>query len=275
LVPVIDIHDTHLTVKDVFTVNGQRSLSLYTTLPQAVADFVNNTNIRFNDEVEDAFVWSLNKNGVYSTKSGYKWLLSLSGSDTAINSPFSWSWIWHLRIPEKYKFLIWLACHKAVPTLSLLHHRNIASSSICSRCEEYEETLFHCFRDCSFSRAIWIRLGFNDPAFFAADCVADWLKEQTQGPQAITFSAGLWWTWRCRNSQCLSNETMSLNQLSLCIQNSVEDITTSFCNPSLVVPIERHVRWNNNNFDCPILNVDGSCIGNPFRAGFGGLIRNC
>jgi len=198
-VPVIDIHDFHLTVMDVLTFNGQRSLSLYPTLPQAVADFVNNTSIRFNDEVDDAFVWPLNKNGVYSAKSGYKCLLSLSGSDTAINSPFSWSWIWHLKIPEKYKFYIWLACHNVVPTLSLLHHKNIAPSSICSHCEEHKETFFHCIHDCRFSSATWLRLGFNDPAFFASDCVADWLKDRTHGSQAITFSTGLWWSWRCRN----------------------------------------------------------------------------
>lgn len=36
----------------------------------------------------------------------------------------------------------------------------------------------------------------------------------------------------------------------------------------------KHVRWNNNNFNCTILNVDESCIGSPTKAGFGGLIRN-
>lgn len=148
------------------------------------------------------------------------------------------------------------------------------SSSICTRCEEHEETVFHCIRDCRFSRAIWSRLGFNDPDFFAADCVVDWLKELTQGSNSIAFSAGLWWSWRYRNAMCLSNETMSLNQLSYNIQNSMEVITSSFSPPSQVLPIERHVRWNNNNFHCSILNVDGSCIGNPIRAGFGGLIRN-
>lgn len=177
-------------VKDVLTINGQRSLSLYTTLPQAVADFVDNINIRFNDTVDDAFVWPLNRNGVYSTKSGYNWLLSLSGTDTAINSPLSWSWIWRLKIPKKYKYLVWLACHNSVPTLSLLHHRNIAPSSICSRCEMHEETFFHCIRDCRFLRAIWLRLGFNDPTFFTSDCVVDWLKEGLKGSQAVMFSAG-------------------------------------------------------------------------------------
>jgi len=38
--------------------------------------------------------------------------------------------------------------------------------------------------------------------------------------------------------------------------------------------MDRYIQWNNNNFDCNILNVDGSCIGTPARAGFGGLIRN-
>ncbi|XP_024630789.1 uncharacterized protein [Medicago truncatula] len=34
------------------------------------------------------------------------------------------------------------------------------------------------------------------------------------------------------------------------------------------------VRWNNNDTNCIILNVDGSCLGEPIRAGFGGVIRN-
>ena len=37
-------------------------------------------------------------------------------------------WSSDTTIPEKYKFLIWLACHNSVPTLSLLCHRNIAPS---------------------------------------------------------------------------------------------------------------------------------------------------
>ncbi|XP_024626908.1 uncharacterized protein [Medicago truncatula] len=34
------------------------------------------------------------------------------------------------------------------------------------------------------------------------------------------------------------------------------------------------VRWNNNDTNCIILNVDGSCLGELIRAGFGGVIRN-
>jgi len=105
LVPIIDIHDLHLTVKDVIT-NDQRSHMLYIPLPHAVTVFINNVIYRFNDTIDDAFIWPHNKNGVYSTKSGYHWLLSLSLEPTLtlilslgfggkkfrrnINSSFGW-----------------------------------------------------------------------------------------------------------------------------------------------------------------------------------------
>jgi len=272
-IPIIDIHVLHLTVKDVLTISGNRAQSLYTTLPQVVSDFVNNAAIMFNDAIEDAFVWPLNKSGVYTTKSGYKWLLSLPGPNNNTNMN-SWSWIWRLKIPENFKFFIWLAYHNSVPTLSLLNHHNIAPLPTCSRCGLHNETFFHCIRDCKFSRNIWQHMGFTDPAFFDEDCVADWLREGTTGTHAVIFSACLWWVWRCRNSMCLSNEHMSLTRLSANSMSSVKDINLAFSSPILVTSLDRHIRWNNNNFDCAILNVDGSCIGSPVRAGFGGLIRN-
>jgi len=145
-----------------------------------------------------------------------------------------------------------------------------------SICSHWIKPFFQCIRDCKFSRPIWLRIGFTDPSFFASDCVAGWLKDGTKGSNAITFSAGLWWTWRCRNYMWLNNKSMILSQLSSNIKNSVEDIRLSFSHSNPVVPLERHIRWNinNNNNDCAVFNVDGSCIGNPTRAGFSGIIRN-
>jgi len=169
--PIIDIHDLHLTVKDVLTIDGNRAQSLYTTIPQEVSDYINSVSFRFNDAIEDQIIWPHNKNGVYTTKSGYKWLISQSGA--ANTSTQSWSWIWSLRVPEKYKFLIWLACSSAVPTLTVLHHHNSVPSPICTRCGTHEETFFHCMRDCRFFRDIWQHVGFNDTAFFASEHATD------------------------------------------------------------------------------------------------------
>jgi hypothetical protein len=136
-----------------------------------------------------------------------------------------------------------------------------------------EETLFHCLRDCRFSRDVWLHIGFNDTAFFASDDAADWLKEGSKGPNATIFAAGLWWVWVRRNSMCFSNEQMPLHRVAANIMNSADSILHAFP-PYQTGHLERLVHWNNNNFDCYILNVDGSCLDTPVRAGFGGLIRN-
>ncbi|XP_039684948.1 uncharacterized protein [Medicago truncatula] len=50
-VSIIDIHDIHLTVHEVFSYNGQHTHALCTNLPQAIADSINNTHMKFNDRV--------------------------------------------------------------------------------------------------------------------------------------------------------------------------------------------------------------------------------
>jgi len=273
LVPIIDIYDIQLTVRDVISFTGQHTQALYTTLPPPVADTVNNFHTNFNSTVEDAFIWRHNKNGVYSTKSGYTWLLSLMEPTIVITMHHSWSWIWNLQVSEKYKFFIWLACHNAVPTLSLLHHRHITTSATCGRCNEEEETFMHCVRDCRVSCVIWQKFGFTSQDFFANNCAHDWIKSGSKGPRPAIFFASLWWLWRHRNQTCFNNDTWSITRICINIQNSTDIIEKSFQPDNGIAHSNRMVRWNNSNHQCHVLNVDGSCLGTPIWAGFGGLIR--
>jgi len=224
--------------------------------------------------VEDAYIWNNHKNGTYSPKSGYNWLLKTVDPD-GLNLPsHSWSWIWKLQLPEKYKFFFWLACHNAVDTLCLLNHKNIAPSVICSRCGLEDETFLHCVRDCRFSLVIWHQMGFTNSEFFSITDAHTWLKVGAKGSQPISFSAGVWWSWRHRNLMCLGGETWSLHHLTCNIKNSIEVIKASFSSTSFVVTVDRYIKWNDNNASCVILNVDGSCHGIPVRTSFGGILRN-
>lgn len=73
---------------------------------------------------------------------------------------------------------------------------------------------------------------------------------------------------------CLNNETLSITGRSLNIINSAENISSSCLqNSSSTSAPARLIRWNNNHV-CTILNVDGSCLGDPIHIGFGGVIRN-
>ena len=274
LVPYIDIHDLHLTIKDVISSLAPHTHILYTSLPPKVANHINNFSVRFNESVEDTFVWSPNINDVYTAKSGYNWLLSQSTSNFTASTSLSWIWIWLLRLPEKFKFFIWLACHDAVSTLSLLRHRNIAHSDQCTRCGQHVETFIHCIRDCLHSSKIWRHIGFKTTDFFNENYAYLWLKHGLKGSHSLLFAAALWWIWRYRNSMCFSSEVWSLHRISFNIQDTVNVIRTSFYLFPVSVAEDRVVKWNCFNHSCYILNVDGSCLGDPQRTGFGDLIRN-
>jgi len=193
---------------------------------------------------------------------------------TLPNSTLSWSWIWELKLPEKIKFLVWLASHNSVPTLSLLNHRNIAPTATCSRCNLHVESFLHCVRDCHYSTNIWQHSRFNDPDFFSNLIDHDWLKDGLMDPQCFLFAACLWWAWRHRNNMCLSNETWPTHHLSYNIQSMVGNFKVCF-KPTYNDTLDtRFIKWNNNNFSSVILNVDGSCLGSPIRAGFGDVLRN-
>jgi len=65
-VPYIDIHDIHLFVKDVLSYNNPHTQVLYTSLPHIVSDTTNNMHMKFNDAIKDNYIWSTNKNGIYT-----------------------------------------------------------------------------------------------------------------------------------------------------------------------------------------------------------------
>jgi len=101
-----------------------------------------------------------------------------------------------------------------------------------------------------------------------------WLKDGLTGPHCFLFAASLWWSWRHRNNMYFNNETWSSRHLSFNIQSMVENFIVCFKPTSNDTLDSIFIRWNNNNFSSVILNVDGSCLGSPIRAGFSGVLRN-
>jgi len=53
-----------------------------------------------------------------------------------------------------------------------------------------------------------------------------------------------------------------------------ETISSAFLQTATAPPPDRFIQWNNNNHQCTILNVDGSCSGDHIRTDFGGILRN-
>ncbi|XP_057443830.1 uncharacterized protein LOC130735982 [Lotus japonicus] len=148
LVPFVSIHDTQLSVKDVFASSSCNFSLLYTMLPDQVIQTLSYIQVMLDDGTPDCFVWQHQLEGQYSAHGGYDWLLSRQP-----NGPLtSWTWVWKLPVPDNIRFCVWQAVHDSVPTRALLHHRSLIDSAVCLGCGKTVETFFHCVRDCTTAR---------------------------------------------------------------------------------------------------------------------------
>lgn len=168
----------------------------------------------------------------------------------------------------------WLAFHNSIPTLLTLHYRGISPTTICRNCQGSEEFLLHCIRDCPPVRKIWEKLGFSNTNFYQISDVHAWLKQGATGPNDKLFIACVWWSWKARNAKCFNNEVIPLPRLLLSILNLTEIMKICFKPMNADTYTTRQISWYQENRQGIILNVDGSSLGNPRRAGFGGLFRN-
>ena len=91
-------------------------------------------------EAEDILFWPYTSNGLYSCKSGYKFLkteeeLMERAHDSATTKDIQvWKQIWSMNVPQKVKTLLWRACHEAMPTKHALFRRRITEDDLCVRC---------------------------------------------------------------------------------------------------------------------------------------------
>lgn len=64
----------------------------------------------------------------------------------------NWSWIWRLKVPLICVLLVWLVVHDSLPTNACRFRRAMASSATCALCNEGDETVLHCLRDCRHAK---------------------------------------------------------------------------------------------------------------------------
>lgn len=75
-------------------------------------------------------------------------------------------------------------------------------------------------------------------------------------------------------SSCLGHDIMSIFRLTLDACSMADMIHNCFHNPLQGTKAEQFIKWNSFNISRTFINVDGSCLDNPFWTGFGGVICN-
>ncbi|KAF7821947.1 ribonuclease H [Senna tora] len=159
----------------------------------------------------------------------------------------------------------------------------MGSSGACARCDEEVESVLHCIRDCTCAKEIWTLLGFdvNSRSFqldfrswFELHCPK--LISGKEGPKAeYLFVLGTWFCWKYRNEHILGDKRSTKWDINLNIRTMVEICFNAFWEATSSVPkISRLVGWVKPVAGTIKINTDGSALGNPERAGFGGVCRD-
>ncbi|KAL4298210.1 hypothetical protein GQ457_12G008900 [Hibiscus cannabinus] len=94
---------------------------------------------------EDLQVWGPHSLGVYSVKSGYKWISSLQSSQE--DRSILWRTIAALPALPKIRLFAWRLCYEAFPLGRKLAAAGLATG-LCCLCQESMETGLHAFRYC-------------------------------------------------------------------------------------------------------------------------------
>jgi len=167
------------------------------------------------DYVADCFIWKENIDGNYTTTYGYKWLLDKR--ITPNHQQSSRRWIWKLKAYEINKILH-LVCLPPIYSslIYLCFTRETCPNMFVVRCLLFEETIFHCLRDCStFKKSMaWSWLHEYQLFFFFSNLnLQNWIRTNSTGPSMCLFLLELWWNWRARNIVCVGKETIFLFQV--------------------------------------------------------------
>lgn len=111
---------------------------------------------------EDKLVWTGNKSGKYTVRSGYHSYRSTNTnkqtstpSTSYQQKPELWKLIWKSVITPKIKFFLWNACQNALPTMENLFKRKIVPAPTCLICKIEPETVEHTLFLCPWTSLIW------------------------------------------------------------------------------------------------------------------------
>lgn len=148
--------------------------------------------------IDDSLLWPIEKNGNYSTKSGYVSLMddaknsSSRPSTSFSHSAASWKGIWEALVPKRVKHFVWRVNHNAIASKLSLFTEKISRDSLCPISKTCEESIEHLFLLCRWTTLLWYGLQICPvPTPFNTTSVSIWLENMILDDNNIVSSRDL------------------------------------------------------------------------------------
>ena len=234
-------------------------------------------------KVEDKLIWPHVPNGVYTVKSGYRFLVKdkpdpLLYHPSQGENPSIWSRIWRLSVPKKVKNFLWKACKEALPVKKNLVRRRVLEEDVCCHCKLKAEDGYHALWDCSELSAIWetdvMWLFCKSKKFSNFFELARFVLEKDRQPEL--FASITWTIWFRRNQLRTSNKPFPLSQ----IISSAKQMLQEFTEVHLAAPVQNsspqqsRPKWEPPPPSLLKINFDGAVFRETEEAGLGVVVRD-
>ena len=111
--------------------------------------------IHLNMDIDDKMVWSKNvKNGIYTTKLGYKAMME----EMHPSEPLFWTKsLWKSPGPKKAKLVLWLSLQNRLLTWDNIQKRGWIGPGRYSLCRNEAESVLHILFSCTYAKMVWNR----------------------------------------------------------------------------------------------------------------------
>jgi hypothetical protein len=164
---------------------------------------------------DDFVSWPHDKHGVYSVRSAYNLVRTLSffakrcknsrGSSSDLDMEAKmWKLVWAIKAPLKMKVTLWHIIHDCLPTGFQLRYRHISADDQCVFCGQ-SERIEHLLLFCPFARAVWSSVKEQFPLKLhrktlvsANQWVFDFLHRENE-IHAMALTVTCWHMWEARN----------------------------------------------------------------------------
>ncbi|XP_016165109.1 uncharacterized protein LOC107607701 [Arachis ipaensis] len=249
--------------------DGQWNLhDVFSNISEDVKQHLNAYNPDLDAGESSGWSWGVVSSRLYSVRSGYSWLTKRKFD---WNERDNWLWVWRLHIPKKYKFLIWLSLHNAIPTAKFRLSRGLTLSSTCHRCQNGFESILHCLHECPSAKEVWNLLGlYSDNSD-----LRDWLYRGTRSGDVFLFFSTIWFLWRSRNHNLFNtDDSWSASKVVSLIRSSVREFHPIFAMHQSLSPPSLCLHWVPPPIHSVKLNCDASYFAPFGYAGFDCIIRN-
>ena len=170
---------------------------------------------------EDALIWKFNSNGAYSSQSLYK-IVNFTGI-VSVHVPT----LWHLKIPPRIHFFLWLLSKNKLLTRSNLSLRRKVDDQTCLFCLE-NESVHHLLFSCVVARQFWVCISEaigKDVGNSFESIGSLWLSNKRFLVDNMFCAAAMWGLWKLRNNLyfqgCLWKDVKLLIQHVVCNTSGV------------------------------------------------------